>query len=56
MTLSPKTYTIDRITPRQDGAFFVLASNGRESTHGVSLIELTVGQRVRVTAGKVVAA
>jgi hypothetical protein len=56
MSLSPKTYTIDRITQRQDGGWLVLASNGREVAHGVSLVELKVGQRVRVTAGKVVAA
>jgi hypothetical protein len=56
MTFAPKTYTVDRITPRQDGAYFVIASNGRDTTHGVSLIELKEGQRVRVTAGKVVAA
>jgi hypothetical protein len=56
MTLSPKTYSIERITPRQDGGWLCIATNGREVAHGVSLVELKVGQRVRVTAGKVVAA
>jgi hypothetical protein len=56
VTFAPKTYTVKSCTPREDGGFLTVASNGRETTHGVSLIELKEGQRVRVTAGKVVAA